>query len=119
MIALLRQAASRGIAPNYVGKLLKAFRKAGEAKEPVLTPAPQTLPEPLSAREGDILRLLTDGLTNEEIARALFLSVNTIKTHLKAIYGKMGVHTRREATAGPGDCIFWDKLPAPRGRDGA
>jgi len=99
MIALLRQAASRGIAPNYVGKLLKAFRKAGEAKEPVLTPAPQTLPEPLSAREGDILRLLTDGLTNEEIARALFLSVNTIKTHLKAIYGKMGVHTRREATA--------------------
>jgi LuxR family maltose regulon positive regulatory protein len=45
------------------------------------------------------LQLLTDGQTNHEIAQALHVSINTVKTHLKNIYGKLGVHNRREATA--------------------
>jgi LuxR family maltose regulon positive regulatory protein len=45
------------------------------------------------------LHLLADGLTNQEIAQALCVSVNTVKTHLSNIYGKLGVHSRREAVA--------------------
>ena len=47
----------------------------------------------------EILQLLVEGRTYHEIAQALCVSVNTIKTHLKNICGKLGVHNRREATA--------------------
>jgi LuxR family maltose regulon positive regulatory protein len=57
----------------------------------------QPLVEPLSERELDVLHHLAEHKTNQEIARALFISVNTVKTHLKNIYGKLGVHDRREA----------------------
>ncbi|HEX2204502.1 MAG TPA: helix-turn-helix transcriptional regulator, partial [Longimicrobium sp.] len=53
--------------------------------------------EPLSAKERQVLRLLAEGLSNPEIARELIVSVNTVKTHLKRIYQKLGVSTRREA----------------------
>jgi LuxR family transcriptional regulator, maltose regulon positive regulatory protein len=54
--------------------------------------------EPLTERELDVLRTLTQGLSTEDIARELRLSTNTIKTHLKNIYRKLGTH-RRSATA--------------------
>jgi LuxR family transcriptional regulator, maltose regulon positive regulatory protein len=57
------------------------------------------LAEPLSAREQAVLELLAAGLVNEEIARRLFVTAGTVKTHLKSIYGKLGVHTRTEAVA--------------------
>jgi len=101
MVALLQEAASQGMAPDYVAKLLAAF----DAEAPVLpAPPPPRLPaqpliEPLSERELEVLQLLADGQTNHEIAQALHVSINTIKTHLKNIYGKLGVHNRREATA--------------------
>jgi len=57
------------------------------------------LVEPLSERELEVLDLLADGQTNQEIAQALHVSINTVKTHLKNIYGKLGVHNRRKATA--------------------
>ncbi|WP_431771370.1 response regulator [Streptomyces cucumeris] len=53
----------------------------------------------LSARERDILRQLARGLGNREIARALFISEATVKTHLGRIYGKLGVETRAGAVA--------------------
>ncbi len=71
----------------------------GVWKYPPPRPQTPTLIEPLSDRKLDVLRLLSDGLTNQEIAQALHVSVNTVKTHLKTIYGKLGVHNRREATA--------------------
>jgi len=53
--------------------------------------------EPLTARERDVLRLLAGGRSNPEIARALYVEVNTVKTHLKRLYGKLGVHSRMQA----------------------
>ena len=44
-----------------------------------------------------MLRLLRSHMTNQEIADALYLSVNTVKTHLRAVYHKLGVSSRREA----------------------
>jgi len=96
MADLLRQAATRGTAPEYVASLLAAFEVRGEVS---LRPRTQPLVEPLSDRELEVLRLLVDRRTNQEIAQALIISVNTVKTHLKSIYGKLGVHSRQEAVA--------------------
>jgi len=97
MAELLREAAAQGTAPDYVEKLLTAF--STPETPPSSRSHTQPLIEPLSDRELDVLRLLADGLTNQEIALALFISVNTVKTHLKNIYGKLGVNDRREAVA--------------------
>ena len=51
----------------------------------------------LTASELSVLRLLRSHMTNQEIADALYLSVNTVKTHLRAVYHKLGVSSRREA----------------------
>jgi LuxR family transcriptional regulator, maltose regulon positive regulatory protein len=53
--------------------------------------------EPLSPRETAVLRYLPTMMSNQEIASELFVSVNTVKTHLKAIYRKLDVADRREA----------------------
>ncbi len=52
----------------------------------------------LTAREIEVLALLAQGKTNKDIADALVISTNTVKRHLKAIFGKLGVH-RAAATA--------------------
>ncbi len=51
----------------------------------------------LTPRERDVLELLAKGLSNQEIAQRLFISLNTLKFHIKNIYGKMQVCNRREA----------------------
>ena len=55
--------------------------------------------EPLSERERAVLRLMPTILANTEIAGELFVSVNTVKTHLRSIYRKLDVGSRREAVA--------------------
>jgi len=99
MAALLQEAASQGIAPDYVARLLAAFGAAPQGRERPVSPAPpaQPLIEPLSDRELQVLRLVAVGLTNPEIADALYISVNTVKTHLQRIYGKLGVSSRTAA----------------------
>jgi LuxR family maltose regulon positive regulatory protein len=52
--------------------------------------------EPLSLRERAVLRYLPTALSNREIAAELFVSVNTLKTHLKHIYRKLSTSSRRE-----------------------
>ncbi|ODU05290.1 MAG: hypothetical protein ABS81_07960 [Pseudonocardia sp. SCN 72-86] len=57
----------------------------------------------LSARELDVLRLLATDLTGPEIARTLFVTVNTLRTHTKAIFTKLDVNTRRAAVRRAGE----------------
>jgi len=66
------------------------------AKPPDAAPGGRETPA-LTASELAVLRLLRSHLTNQEIADALYLSVNTVKTHLRAVYHKLGVSSRREA----------------------
>ena len=61
------------------------------------TPASQALIEPLSDRELDVLRLLGTDLDGPDIARELVVSLNTVRTHTKNIYAKLGVNNRRAA----------------------
>lgn len=53
----------------------------------------------LSAREIEVLRLVADGRSNREIAKVLFLSETTVKSHLVHIYAKLGVRSRTSAVA--------------------
>jgi DNA-binding NarL/FixJ family response regulator len=55
--------------------------------------------EPLSRRELDVLRLMANGQSNQEIAQTLILAISTIKMHIKHIYGKLGVRNRVQALA--------------------
>ena len=92
LAALLREVAKRGVAPNYVSRLRAALGKAGGT-----TPITQLLIEPLSERELTVLGLLRTELSGPEIARELAVSLNTVRTHTKNIYSKLGVHKRRAA----------------------
>lgn len=89
----------------YAGKLLAAFSPPGVQPQVASAAAGaagrpgSALIEPLSERELEVLDLLSGGQTNYEIARALSVSINTVKTHLANIYGKLGVHDRRRAVA--------------------
>jgi len=51
----------------------------------------------LSPRESDVLALVTQGLSNQEIAETLYLSINSVKTYIRSSYRKMGVATRSQA----------------------
>jgi LuxR family maltose regulon positive regulatory protein len=101
MAHLLYQALSRGIAPDYVRRLLAAFPSSepGQADSSKSQVPESELVEPLSERELEVFQLLADGLTNREIASRLFLSLNTVKTHTRNIYGKLGAHSRTQAVA--------------------
>ena len=55
--------------------------------------------ETLSERELEVLQLLADGLNNREISTHLVVSHNTVKSHIKNIYGKLGVNSRTQAIA--------------------
>jgi LuxR family maltose regulon positive regulatory protein len=114
MVLLLREAAARAIMPDYTGTLLAAFpepdkeaRRKGDkeidralvssvSRSPGL-PVSQSLAEPLSERELDVLRLLRTDLSGPDIARELMVSLNTLRTHTKNIYDKLGVNSRRAA----------------------
>jgi LuxR family maltose regulon positive regulatory protein len=62
-------------------------------------PRPQPLVEPLSEREMDVLKLVAEGLSNQEIASRLFISVGTVKTHVHNICGKLAASSRTQAAA--------------------
>jgi LuxR family transcriptional regulator, maltose regulon positive regulatory protein len=92
--ALLRLAAKERRASAFAQRLLE--RSSGAA---AVAPSPtgQGLVEPLSERELEVLRLLQGDLDGPDIANHLFVSVNTLRTHTKNIYAKLGVSSRRAA----------------------
>ncbi|MFI6943275.1 response regulator [Streptomyces sp. NPDC050418] len=65
----------------------------------VRTPAPEPGATPLSTREREVLVLVARGTSNREIARELFISEATVKTHLTHLYAKLGVNDRAAAVA--------------------
>ena len=65
--------------------------------EPPRRVRPASLDEPLTSRELTVLRYLQSMMSTAEIAEVLYLSVNTVKTHLKSIYRKLGTGRRRDA----------------------
>jgi LuxR family transcriptional regulator, maltose regulon positive regulatory protein len=93
--ALLRRHGRHGTAhPAMVGDLLETIERRGR---PARRTVPEVLAEPLSEREQAILGYLPTMMSNQEIAGTLMISVNTVKTHLKAIYRKLDAPGRREA----------------------
>jgi DNA-binding NarL/FixJ family response regulator len=56
-------------------------------------------PDDLSARESEMLALITQGMTNAQIARSLFLSINSVKSYIRTAYRKIGVASRSQAVA--------------------
>ena len=98
MAQLLSAAVARGIMPDYVTKLLAAFEAGKQDREgkPDLPPAGPLI-EPLSPRELEVLNLLGTDLNGPEIARELMVSLNTMRTHTKNIYTKLGVNNRQMA----------------------
>lgn len=69
------------------------------SKKLTLSNTQQSPSAPLTAKERKLLAGLTQGLTNQQLAEAHFVSVNTIKTHLKNVYKKLEVSNRAEAVA--------------------
>ena len=86
MQELLRLAAQRPATAEYAGRLLTATA----SRETNLPPGQ----EPLSEREVEVLRLLATTLSGPDIARQLFMSVNTFRTHTRHIFTKLDVNTR-------------------------
>jgi LuxR family maltose regulon positive regulatory protein len=92
MMALLGAVAGRGGSSAFVSELRAAAGSASGRDAPR-----QPLVEPLSERELDVLRLLRSDLDGPDMARQLHISLNTLRTHTKNIYTKLGVNTRRSA----------------------
>jgi len=86
---------------RFVGEILAAMQSGPGAKSPAsIGPNTQSgLVDPLTSREFEILALLGQHLSNQEIATELYISVKTVRRHTENIYGKLGVHGRRDAVA--------------------
>lgn len=97
--ALLQAAGARPLSPAaraWAATLLERFDAHGEAHAPQ---RPAEVVELLTDREEEVLAYLFQEMSNKAIARSMYVSVETVKTHLKHLYGKLGVSNRRQAVA--------------------
>lgn len=81
---------------ELVSPFLRALQRA-DADEREENQTGKELVEPLTARELEVLRLMTRGLPNKQIAAELFITAHTVKFHIRAILGKLGAANRTEA----------------------
>ena len=86
LVPLLRKAISRGIEPEYASKLLN-----------IIETASSSTPGLLSERELEVLKLMSAGLSNQEIAHKLVISPSTAKTHVHNILEKLYARDRLQA----------------------
>ena len=101
------RAGASPISPMVARRVLAKYRterhdRAGQAgqSEPARTPAPSLPVAPdtlLSPREQEVLALIARGFSYAEIARLQGLSVHTVQSHIKSLYGKLSVHSKNEA----------------------
>ncbi|MFC8519425.1 response regulator [Streptomyces sp. NPDC057257] len=101
LLAEAVRAAANGdslISPSVTVRLLKHVTTAEETKGPPTAP-PTQLPETLTDRELDVVRLVAQGRTNAEIADELYVSLSTVKTHLSSVQLKLAARNRVEIAA--------------------
>ena len=108
MVALLEQflrarktklsGPGQDVSPEYIAKLLTALGYTGVSSAGARGAAGLFV-DPISEREIEVLHLLASGTPNREIAARLYVSLDTVKTHLKHVYNKLGVHSRTQAVA--------------------
>jgi LuxR family maltose regulon positive regulatory protein len=102
-LAMVRKLPEEPHLLDYVDRLLAAFPSVEEAVAIPVSPSTpkqppvQNLVEPLTERELEILRMVSDGLSNREIADRLIVTVGTVKKHLNNIFGKLDVTSRTQA----------------------
>ena len=92
MAPMLMQLAASGHWPEYIGKLLSSLDSDSASQSTLYV-------DPLTERELEVLYLVAAGLTNQEIANELVVSLGTIKTHINHIYRKLDAHSRTQAVA--------------------
>jgi LuxR family maltose regulon positive regulatory protein len=103
---LAKQNQLETVQTGYIEHILAAFSGSqppgamrGEQTTPDLPvgTGPAALIEPLTDRELEVLCLMAEGLKYQEIATKLFISLNTVRFHVKAVYGKLNVNNRTQA----------------------
>ena len=92
MFRLLSETASRGIMQEYISRIIAAFKAEKNENEEI-----QPLLDPLSQREIEVLKLISQGLSNQEIGEKLFLALDTVKGHNRRIFSKLDVKNRTMA----------------------
>jgi LuxR family maltose regulon positive regulatory protein len=96
---ILYRARAQGVEHPFIGKLLAAF-PLDQQSTAVAETQPHSV-ETLSVRELQVLNLLSQGLSNKEVAAKLYLSVRTVKWYTSNIYAKLDVSSRTKAIAKP------------------
>lgn len=101
MARLLYEAFYQDIVPEYVRRLLAvlpSFESKKSDSAQIKMKESEGI-EPVSVREKEVLQLISEGYSNQEIADRLYLSLYTVKGHARNIYGKLGVKNRTQAVA--------------------
>jgi ATP/maltotriose-dependent transcriptional regulator MalT len=122
MLVQLRRQVKTADLVAYLDTILAAFPTAhepatqkqersetGPAREVVTQPLIQPLLDPLSARELEVLELLTQGASNQEIAHHLTVTIHTVKRHVSNIFAKMDVTNRTQAVARSRELGFFNR----------
>ena len=93
LLATLRERERKHGPTPYLDSLLAAFAQEDMAAQA----APPAMPNRISPREREVLRLLAQGCSNQEIAEALVVTVETVKRHVSSLLAKLGVDNRTQA----------------------
>ena len=96
MAGLLRVALQEGLHTSFVRRALELI-DAATGGSPAAPPVNATLPEPLTERELQVLRLMAARLNSTEIAEQLIIGISTSRSHIRSIHRKLGAHSRDEA----------------------